>query len=363
MSERPGRLKGSLTITSALVYLLLISIAQNGAVQRRHHYESCPETAHSPMSSTPISTGSNRYDSNFSSTASSSSSYGVSPLLSSSLPHNTYSIPAITQPHAISSNLYSLTTLPSSASLHTYTLPAPSPLPGPPSLSIQIPRPSSSTSYMPSQVQAQYRSSYPAASCAPSDVVAYLGNYPITESSKCTEALAGATFVQSASLEYKGKKALMFVFSDLAVKTEGTFLLRYRVFNIFSKAYGDKEIPIMAECYGGPFKIYSTKEFPGLRASTDLTKHISFFGVRLNLRENERKRRKKSDHQSSGETSQVTVAGPSSAVMESPTMSVSSTSTVADGQPRRRGKDKRTQRKKAKSSEDDRSAGGDNSDK
>jgi len=41
--------------------------------------------------------------------------------------------------------------------------------------------------------------------------------------------------------------------------------------------------------------VYSTKEFPGLRASTDLTKHLSYFGVRLNLRETERKRRKKID--------------------------------------------------------------------
>lgn len=56
------------------------------------------------------------------------------------------------------------------------------------------------------------------------------------------------------------------------MKNEGTFLLRYRVFNIYSKACGTTEIPILAECYGGPFKIYSTKEFPGLRASTDLTK-------------------------------------------------------------------------------------------
>lgn len=44
-------------------------------------------------------------------------------------------------------------------------------------------------------------------------VVAYLGDYPITEESKCTEALVGASFCQSATLDYKGKKVLMFVFS------------------------------------------------------------------------------------------------------------------------------------------------------
>lgn len=97
------------------------------------------------------------------------------------------------------------------------------------------------------------------------------------------------------------------------MRVEGTFILRYRVFNIYARAEGI-DIPILAECYGGPFRIYSTKEFPGLRPSTDLTKvnififvitycssrltfnslsqHLSMFGVRLNLRETERKRRR-----------------------------------------------------------------------
>ncbi|KAI0700208.1 velvet factor-domain-containing protein [Cytidiella melzeri] len=126
---------------------------------------------------------------------------------------------------------------------------------------------------------------------APDGVVAYLGGYGIREDSKCTDSLSGACFAQSQSLEYHGRKVLMFVFSDIAVRIEGTFILRYRVFNIFARADG-VDIPILAECYGGPFRIYSTKEFPGLRPSTDLTKHLSLFGVRLNLRETERKRRR-----------------------------------------------------------------------
>ena len=57
------------------------------------------------------------------------------------------------------------------------------------------------------------------------------------------------------------------------MRTEGTFILRYRVFNLFARVNGATDnIPILAECYGGPFRIYSTKEFPGLRPSTELTK-------------------------------------------------------------------------------------------
>lgn len=53
---------------------------------------------------------------------------------------------------------------------------------------------------------------------------------------------------------------------------EGTFLLRYRVANIFSTAVGMDKMPILAECWGGPVIVYSTKGFPGLAESTDLTK-------------------------------------------------------------------------------------------
>jgi hypothetical protein len=127
------------------------------------------------------------------------------------------------------------------------------------------------------------------------DVIHYVGNYAITESSKVTSSLVGATFVQPAIVDYEGKKAIIFVFSDLAVKIEGTFLLRYRVFDIFSRPRDREDLLVQAECYGRPFRVYSTKEFPGLQASTDLTKHLARWGVRLNIRETERKRRKKGE--------------------------------------------------------------------
>jgi hypothetical protein len=155
---------------------------------------------------------------------------------------------------------------------------------------------------MSSQQQAQaqdhpYPNQPPSNPTRPEEIVHYFkGTHVITEGSKQTEALAGTTFVQAANLDYKGNKVLMFVFADLAVKAEGNFILRYRCFDLFSRvANSEGQAPVWAECYGGPFRVYSTKEFPGLRASTDLTKHLSYFGVRLNLRETERKRRKKID--------------------------------------------------------------------
>ena len=59
---------------------------------------------------------------------------------------------------------------------------------------------------------------------------------------------------------------------DLSVRLEGEFLLRYRVFDMFSKLQGTDDIPTFAECYGGRFRVYESRDFPGLQPSTDLTK-------------------------------------------------------------------------------------------
>lgn len=143
------------------------------------------------------------------------------------------------------------------------------------------------------------------------DVIAYVGGVPITESSICTHELAGTTKVDVACISHEGKTSFMFVFSvcfhvlrgqsvrcamvpktsgcylfrnllicayilcvvqDLSVKKEGTFALRYRVFDIFAAANDAYARPALAECFGGTFRIYSAKEFPGLSSSTDLTK-------------------------------------------------------------------------------------------
>jgi len=53
---------------------------------------------------------------------------------------------------------------------------------------------------------------------------------------------------------------------------EGWFLFRYRVFDLFS--ISNRSQPILAECWGCPFRIYATKQFPGLEPSTELTKVI-----------------------------------------------------------------------------------------
>jgi hypothetical protein len=91
------------------------------------------------------------------------------------------------------------------------------------------------------------------------------------------------------------------------------------VFDLFSRAgtNDDGDATITAETYGGPFRVYSTKDFPGLPPSTTLTKvrvlpskydrifcfivlqNLARWGVRLSIRETERKRKKKADSDAS----------------------------------------------------------------
>ncbi|KAI0712916.1 velvet factor-domain-containing protein [Cerioporus squamosus] len=121
-----------------------------------------------------------------------------------------------------------------------------------------------------------------------SDIVAYYGNYPITESSNATGILAGTRVATAITLDHNNRGVLAFTFSDLAVQQEGTFTLRYRVVDILSKTTENGglsyRIPVLASCFGGVFKVWSTKTFPGLPGSTALTKRLSLFGAAVTLR-------------------------------------------------------------------------------
>lgn len=134
------------------------------------------------------------------------------------------------------------------------------------------------------------------------DVVAYSGDRFVRESLKCTASLVGSKAVAAVCIEYQENNTFLFVFADISVKIEGAYLLRYRVFDIFAQAHGANGHPghpVLAECYGDTFTVYSTKDFPGLHASTDLTKHLSCQNIRVASRENERERKRRRTAQTS----------------------------------------------------------------
>lgn len=107
--------------------------------------------------------------------------------------------------------------------------------------------------------------------------------------------LVGSTTTQPHKIDFDGRR-MIFVFPDLSVQEEGHFVLRYRVFDLHSRddSAEHKSVSVLqAYVFGNPFRVYSTKDFPGLSASTELTKAISRLGLRVNVRETERKRTKK----------------------------------------------------------------------
>ncbi|KAG8773745.1 hypothetical protein FRC15_001829 [Serendipita sp. 397] len=88
-----------------------------------------------------------------------------------------------------------------------------------------------------------------------------------------------------------GEPALYFVFSDLAIRTEGYFALRLHVVNLewrvdarFSRQ-GPGLFAPLADCVTDTFAVYSTKEFPGLPPTTEFTTYLVRQGVRIRFRD------------------------------------------------------------------------------
>lgn len=49
----------------------------------------------------------------------------------------------------------------------------------------------------------------------------------------CTHALFGSSFVHAVQMDWRGESVVFFVFSDLSVRYEGFFCMRYRCFDLF----------------------------------------------------------------------------------------------------------------------------------
>lgn len=85
--------------------------------------------------------------------------------------------------------------------------------------------------------------------------------------------------------------AFYFVFSDLAIRNEGYFSLRFHIVNLdwrvdpqFSRP-GTGFFSPLCDCVTDPFAVYSTKEFPGLPPTTEFTSYLVRNGVRIRFRD------------------------------------------------------------------------------
>ncbi|KAL5343659.1 velvet factor-domain-containing protein [Aspergillus crustosus] len=72
--------------------------------------------------------------------------------------------------------------------------------------------------------------------------------------------------------------ALFFIFSDLSVRTAGLYRLQFRLMNWGSVEDTGQSMPILAEAWSEPFRVYPAKDFPGMRDSSYLTKRLKELG-------------------------------------------------------------------------------------
>lgn len=72
--------------------------------------------------------------------------------------------------------------------------------------------------------------------------------------------------------------ATFFIFSDLSVRTAGLYRLQFRLMDWGAVVDTGMPQPILAEAWSDPFRVYSSKDFPGMQKSSRLTIRLRELG-------------------------------------------------------------------------------------
>lgn len=78
-----------------------------------------------------------------------------------------------------------------------------------------------------------------------------------------------------------------FIFGDISIKIEGTFRLRFSLFEVTTRSAASishNEVSHLRSIVSGPFTVYSSKTFPGVLDSTFLSRSFCDQGVRIKIR-------------------------------------------------------------------------------
>lgn len=76
----------------------------------------------------------------------------------------------------------------------------------------------------------------------------------------------------------QGQPATFFIFSDLSIRTAGLYRLQFRLMNWGNVEDTGLSMPILAEAWSDPFRVYPAKDFPGMRDSSALTEGLKELG-------------------------------------------------------------------------------------
>ncbi|KAA8648871.1 hypothetical protein EYZ11_006428 [Aspergillus tanneri] len=74
--------------------------------------------------------------------------------------------------------------------------------------------------------------------------------------------------------------AAFYIFSDLSVRTAGLYRLQFQLMNwgCVEDAGPGQSMPILAEAWSDPFRVYPAKDFPGMRDSSPLAEGLKELG-------------------------------------------------------------------------------------
>lgn len=88
--------------------------------------------------------------------------------------------------------------------------------------------------------------------------------------------------------------ATFFIFADLSIRTAGLYRLQFRLMNWGSVEDTGQSMPILAEAWSDPFRVYPAKDFPGMQNSSILAEGLKELGfVELKTRGNGKGKGKK----------------------------------------------------------------------
>lgn len=72
--------------------------------------------------------------------------------------------------------------------------------------------------------------------------------------------------------------ATFFIFADLSIRSAGLYRLQFRLMNWGSVEDTGQSMPILAEAWSDPFRVYPAKDFPGMRDSSLLAEGLKELG-------------------------------------------------------------------------------------
>jgi len=108
---------------------------------------------------------------------------------------------------------------------------------------------------------------------------------------RITRRLMG-TLVSSpfVGLDEAGNEGCFFCFPDLSCRTHGKYRLRFVLMRLEpSDLQPEGYTPVITQCMSDVFSVYTAKDFPGMRASTYLTKALKRQGCAISVKKGNEK--------------------------------------------------------------------------